>query len=137
MGGLLVFLFSTVSCTKKVIYLTPEITGYIYDKNSKKPLVNHKGYIGFTLPTDKTPKVSLSSSGKFIIYPLKKEYYLFSPNISAYKDLPLQIFIYIEGYDGEILDYSKFFLEQVPEEKIGFDSYNKIEIGKVYLDPEK
>ena len=137
MGGLLVFLFSTVSCTKKIIYLTPEITGYIYDKNSKKPLVNHKGYISFTLPTDKNPKVSLSSSGGFIIYPLKKEYYMFSPDVSAYKDFPLQMFIYIEGYDGEILDYSKFFLEQVPKEKIGFDSYNKVEVGKVYLDPEK
>lgn len=36
-----------------------------------------------------------------------------------------------------MLDYSIFFWKQVPKEKIGFDFYNKVEVGKVYLDPEK
>lgn len=94
-GGVLVFLFLTTFCTKKVIYLTPEITGYIYDINSKEPLGNNKGYISFSLPTEKTPKQSLKSSGKFVIYPLKKEYYIFRPDVSSYKDMPLQVYIYI------------------------------------------
>ncbi|MEB6480094.1 hypothetical protein [Acinetobacter vivianii] len=134
---LLIVIFSSVSCSKKTIYLTPEVTGFIYDSNSKEPLGNKKGYISFSLPTEKTPKQSLKSSGKFVIYPLKKEYYIFKPDISSYKDVPLQIYIYIDGYEGEILDYSKFFWRQVPKEKIGFYSYNKVEVGKVYLDPEK
>ncbi|MCH7394334.1 hypothetical protein MMP66_08590 [Acinetobacter dispersus] len=134
---LLIVIFSSVSCSKKTIYLTPEITGYLYDSNSKEPLGNKKGYISFSLPTEKTPKKSLKSSGEFVIYPIKKEYYIFKPDISSYKDIPLQIYIYIEGYEGGILDYSKFYWRQVPKEKIGFDSYNKVEVGKVYLDPEK
>ncbi len=116
-GGVLVFLFLTTFCTKKVIYLTPEITGYIYDINSKEPLGNNKGYISFSLPTEKTPKQSLKSSGKFVIYPLKKEYYIFRPDVSSYKDMPLQVYIYIEGCERKILDYSNFFWKQVPKKK--------------------
>ncbi|WP_155518580.1 hypothetical protein [Acinetobacter nosocomialis] len=44
--------------------------------------------------------------------------------------------ISFKNYQNKTLDYSGKFNEQVPEEKANFEHYKKIDLGKVYLDPE-
>ena len=40
------------ACTKNTLYFTPEVTGYIYDSRTHKPLSDQTGYMGFNGRTD-------------------------------------------------------------------------------------
>lgn len=41
-----------VSCTPHVIYPEPEMIGKIYDDDTKKPISNTQGYIGYYTTRD-------------------------------------------------------------------------------------
>ncbi|ARG36929.1 MULTISPECIES: hypothetical protein [Acinetobacter] len=138
----LIFFFLILSCsiasgcTKKILYLTPEATGYLYDSKTKEPLHNVNGYIGFYLPDEKSTTIKVNNDGSFTIKPLIKEYFFIEPSLEDYKNLPPLIYISFKNYQNKTLDYSEKFNEQVPEEKANFEHYKKIDLGKVYLDPE-
>ena len=122
---------------KKTIYLTPEVTGYIYDSVTKKPLSNLSGHVGFFLPDNNTPNIKLDIDGRFTIKPIIESYYFIRPNVRKYSYIPPQIYIYLPNYQGKILDYSQFSWKQIPSESRGYSHFKKINIGIIYLDPEK
>lgn len=51
--------------------------------------------------------------------------------------MPSEIYIEFDGYEGKVIDYSKFYGEQVSQDKAGFQYYKKININIVYLDREE
>ena len=63
----LIISFSLASgCTRKILYLTPEVTGYLYDSKTKEPLHNVNGYISFYLPDEKSTTIKISNTKKII-----------------------------------------------------------------------
>ena len=140
--NLLVFSFTIIilllsACTKKTLYLTPEVHGYIYNSITKKPVSNTKVIMGFNGLTDNNaPSVLLNKEGEFVIPAVTTTYYYLKPNVRKYS-APPEIYISIDYYQSKILDYSNFYGKQVPEERSGYSYFNKIDVGIIYLDPEK
>ena len=135
----LIFFFTTfiVACTKKTLYLTPEVHGYIYNSITKKPVSNTKVIMGFNGLTDNNaPSVLLNKEGEFVIPAVTTTYYYLKPNVRKYS-APPEIYISTDYYQSKILDYSNFYGKQVPEERSGYSYFNKIDVGIIYLDPEK
>ena len=131
----LIISFSLASgCTRKILYLTPEVTGYLYDSKTKEPLHNVNGYISFYLPDEKSTTIKISNDGSFTIRPLTKEYFFIEQSMDDYTNLPSLVYISFKNYKNKTIDYSEKFNEQVPEEKANFEHYKKINLGKIYLD---
>lgn len=64
---------------KKTIYLTPEVTGYIYDGVTKKPLSSQMGEIVFEgFSNDDIIGVRLNQDGSFTLPATVKSYYFFN-----------------------------------------------------------
>ncbi|MEX8154456.1 hypothetical protein [Acinetobacter baumannii] len=125
------------ACTKNTLYFTPEVTGYIYDSKTHKPLSNQTGDMGFNGRTDSNnTKINLRSDGSFTIPAVTATYYFIKPNVKQYTNFPSEIFVSFKNYQPKIIDYSEAYNQQVPEEKANFEYYKKIDLGKVYLDPE-
>ncbi|ENU23085.1 hypothetical protein F993_02233 [Acinetobacter proteolyticus] len=126
------------ACTKHTLYFTPEIVGYIYDRRTKLPLANQTGEMGFNGQTsDKDAQVKLKADGHFTIPSVRKTYYFIKPNTRKHSYFPSEIFISFKGYEFRSFDYSSAYVEQVPEGKSNFNHYKKIDLGVIYLDPEK
>lgn len=133
----LIISFSLASgCTRKILYLTPEVIGYLYDSKTKEPLHNANGYISFYLPDEKSTTIKISNDGSFTIRPLTKEYFFIEPSLDDYTNFPPLVYISFKNYHNKTIDYSEKFNEQVPEEKANFEHYKKINLGKIYLDRE-
>lgn len=123
---------------KKTIYLTPEVTGYIYDSVTKKPLSNQIMNIGFNgLSSMGNSKVKLNIDGSFTINPITKTYYFFRPSTNIYNMVPAEIFFYAPKYDPFKIDYAIFYSTQVPDESRGYSHFSKINLGIIYLEPKK
>lgn len=134
---ILLCILSISSCEKKTLYITPEISGYIYNNTTKEPLKNASGYINFFIPDKNTPQIKLNSNGSFTIPPLTDHYYFIRPNVRKYTNYDPQIYIYFKNYQGKIFDYSNFSWKQIPSESRGYSHFKKIDLGIIYLDPEK
>jgi len=138
---ILLFLFYTVivstACTKKEIYLTPEITGYLYDSSTKKPLNSKVGLIGFNglTPSD-APDVTLNSDGSFILKPITKTYYLVKPNLQKYAQMPSSIYISFNGFNAKEVDLSNEKFHKISSNNEDFRYYRKINLGIIYIDPQ-
>lgn len=135
----LVFLgLTSTACTKKILYLTPAVEGYVYENVSKKPIKEQFGVLGFNgLTGENAPKIKIEKNGHFEIAPVTKSYYFIRPNVLKYNSMPPEIYIEFDGYEGKVIDYSKFYGEQVSQDKTGFQYYKKININIVYLDREE
>jgi len=125
------------ACTKTTLYFTPEITGYLYDSKTHKPLNNESGDMGFNGRTDSdNAKVNLTSDGSFTIPAVTATYYFIKPDVKQYTNFPSEIFISFKNYQPKIIDYSEAYNQQVPEDVSSFSHYKKINLGKTYLDRE-
>ncbi len=125
------------ACTKNTLYFTPEVTGYIYDSRTHKPLSDQTGYMGFNGRTDSdNTKINLKSDGSFTIPPITATYYFIRPDVKEYTNFPSEIFISFKNYQLKIIDYSEAYSRQVSEGKSSFSHYKKIDLGKIYLDRE-
>ncbi|MCH4244818.1 MAG: hypothetical protein LKF90_11505 [Acinetobacter gerneri] len=134
----LFFSLSSIACKQKTLYFTPEATGYIYDSVTKRPLSNKIGYLGFNGSTPSSASIiKLEANGHFTIPAVTSSYYFIRPNVRQYMDAPAEIFISYDNYEKKILDYAPFIWKQVPERQSGFSYYKKINLGIIYLDPEK
>ncbi|MEN8282353.1 hypothetical protein [Acinetobacter gerneri] len=135
---ILFFSLSLIACEKKTLYFTPEATGYIYDSVTKKPINNLTANVGFDgLTAIKDSQIKLESGGKFTLLPVVKEFYIFSPNTQKYNDIPPYIYIGVQPYSPKVIDYSEFSWKQLPANLSGTYNYRKINLGIIYLDPEK
>ncbi|MEQ1066590.1 hypothetical protein ABLB96_10970 [Acinetobacter sp. XH1741] len=134
---ILLSLLALPACTKNTLYFTPEVTGYIYDSKTHKPLSNQNGDMGFNGRTDSdNAKINLKSDGSFTIPAVTATYYFIKPDVKQYTNFPSEIFISFKNYQPKIIDYSETYNQQVPEDISSFSHYKKIDLGKVYLDPE-
>ncbi|WP_407504366.1 hypothetical protein [Acinetobacter baumannii] len=125
------------ACTKNTLYFTPEVTGYIYDSKTHKPLSNQTGDMGFNGRTDSNnTKINLRSDGSFTIPTVTATYYFIKPDVKQYTNFPPEIFLSFKNYQPKIIDYSEAYNQQVPEDMSSFSHYKKIDLGKIYLDPE-
>lgn len=138
---LFIYIFLSVlalpACTKNTLYFTPEVTGYIYDSKTHKPLSNQTGDMGFNGRTDSNnAKINLKSDGSFTIPAVTATYYFIKPDVKQYTNFPSEIFVSFKNYQPKIIDYSEAYNQQVPEDMSSFSHYKKIDLGKVYLDRE-
>ncbi|CAI3142829.1 hypothetical protein MWMV18_MWMV18_01356 [Acinetobacter calcoaceticus] len=138
---LFIYIFLSVlalpACTKNTLYFTPEVTGYIYDSKTHKPLSNQTGDMGFNGRTDSNnAKINLKSDGSFTIPAVTATYYFIKPDVKQYTNFPSEIFVSFKNYHPKIIDYSEAYNQQVPEDMSSFSHYKKIDLGKVYLDRE-
>lgn len=100
------------ACTKNTLYFTPEVTGYIYDSKTLKPLSNQTGDMGFNGRTDSdNAKINLKSDGSFIISAVTSTYYFIRPDAKLYTNFPSEIFISFKNYQNKTIDYSENFNE--------------------------
>lgn len=127
----------TTACTKQTLYLTPEITGYLYDSVTQKPLSKKEGAIIFQgFDGNKSPPVALGENGSFSIPPIKRYYYFIFPDVHVYGEIEPEIYVEYQAYKAIFFDYSKFYWNQVSEDKSGYEHYKKIDVGVIYLDPK-
>lgn len=120
----------------KTIYLHPEAIGYLYDQRTGLALADQTGDLGYYIAADDRFKKTLSASGAFKLPAFEIQYKFFRPNMRKLGG-PLQIYIAFEGYEGKIFDYSEVYWQQVPDEKNSPYIFNQINVGKIYLTPEK
>ena len=129
-------LFFTIflsACTQQAIYITPEIHGYVYDSENKKPIVGGNTKIFFngffdhiyTLSNDK-------KNGEFTIPAERITYYFIRPSVKSYMGAPAELYIQNDQYQNKIIDYSKFYGAQADEEKRGF-SYLTRGLGSKHI----
>ena len=129
---LLILLISFSSCTKKTIFLTPEAIGYLYNNQTKKPIANYNGYIGYDTSRSNHNFITTDSKGKFKIPSEEINYYIIKPNLTKWNMSAAHIYIQFPGYMTKIYDYSKEVQNINSDYKLG-----KINLGVVFLDPEK
>ena len=114
------------ACTKNTLYFTPEVTGYIYDSRTHKPLSDQTGYIGFNGRTDSdNAKINLKSDSSFTIPAITATYYFIKPDVKEYTNFPSEVFISFKNYQPKIIDYSDAYSRQVSEGKSSFSHYKK------------
>ncbi|RYL25647.1 hypothetical protein [Acinetobacter piscicola] len=130
--GLIVYFFTPT----KTIYLHPEAIGTLYDQHTGRPLAYKTGDIGYYMAADHRFEKTLSAQGAFQLPAFEIHYKFFRPNMRKLEG-PLQIYIAFEGYEGKIYDYSEVYWQQVPDEKNSPYIFNKIDVGKIYLNPKK
>ncbi|WP_111858146.1 hypothetical protein, partial [Acinetobacter sp. CFCC 10889] len=131
-AGVIAYLLTPI----KTIYLHPEAVGALYDQNTGLALAHKTGDIGYYIAADDRFQKTLSAQGEFKLPAFEIHYQFFRPNIRKLEG-PLQIYIAFEGYEGKIYDYSEVYWQQVPDEKNSPHIFNKINVGKIYLTPEK
>ncbi|MBJ9958807.1 hypothetical protein [Acinetobacter courvalinii] len=124
-----------IVCTPKNYYLKPELYGQVFDIKTKNPISSRKGYIGYSLNDDTSIKTD--EHGRFKITPKAESYYFFRPNLKKMSASAPQIYVFFEDYEPRIVDYSNGkSLEDIkenPEARI----LEKIDVGIIYLEPEK
>ncbi|WP_180028922.1 hypothetical protein [Acinetobacter sp. YH16032] len=133
---LLIIFISTflVACTQKTLYLTPETTGYIYSIESKKPIANYHGYIGYDTARDSHNSITTDSKGKFKISPETLKYYLIKPSLKDWNMSAAHIYIQFPGYRTKIYDYSEKLQEQVSNSDPS--KLEQLDVGIIFLSSE-
>lgn len=123
------------SCTQKTVYFTSEFSGYIYDSKTKQPLKNKIGYIiADDIGSDFDTK--LDANGKFIIPAKTQKYYYFRPSVQRYLRGSGDLFFSFPDYQTKRVEYVEYYVAQVPEERTGFNHFNTVNMGIIYLDPK-
>ena len=132
---MIAFLLS--ACSKKIIYISPEIHGKVYDNIQKKP-IHKNSRIGFEgLMPDNAPSIMLKDDGGFVLPAVTETYFFLRPNVRKYDLILPKIYVGADNYQYKIIDYAPFYSEQVDEEKSGFSYLTKLDVGIIYLEPEK
>ncbi|MDC4442337.1 hypothetical protein OHV35_02785 [Acinetobacter baumannii] len=138
---LLLFFCMTVTltaCSQKEIYLTPEVTGYVYNNATKEPLRQQEGFIGFNgLTPNDAPELVLNKDGSFTLKPIAKKYYFFKPDMHEYSNMAALIYISFDGFKVKDIDYSEEKYKRIKADEGEFRPYKKVNLGVVYLNPEK
>lgn len=126
-----------IACTPKNYYLKPEVNGQVFDSRTKAPITNTEGYIGYDLGLDENKKIKTDHTGSFKITPKAEPYYFFRPNLKKLSLSTPQIYIFFEDYEPRIVDYSNGKSLEDIKENPGARILEKIDVGIIYLEPEK
>ena len=82
-------------------------------------------------------QVQTNEKGQFKINAVAETYYFIEPNMQEISMSAPQIYINFKGYKSEIIDYSE---HGVPEDTLpnpGAKKIEKVNVGIIYLEPEK
>ena len=132
---MIAFLLS--ACSKKIIYISPEIHGKVYDSIQKKP-IHKNSRIGFDgLTPDSAPPIMLKDDGSFVLPAVTETYFFLRPNVRKYDLILPRIYVGADNYQYKFIDYSPFYSKQLASKNRGFSYFNKIDVGIIYLEPEK
>ena len=123
-----------VGCTQKTLYLTPETTGYLYSFQSKRPIADYHGYIGYDTARDSHNSITTDSKGKFKISPDTLKYYFIKPSLKDWNMSAAHIYIQFPGYRTKIYDYSEKLQEQVSNSNPS--KLEQLDVGIIFLDSE-
>lgn len=126
-----------IACTPKNYYLKPEVNGQVFDSRTKAPITNAEGYIGYDLGLDESKKIKTDHTGSFKITPRAESYYIFAPNLKKMSNSAPQIYINFKGYLTKTYDYSNGKPLEDIKENPGARILEKIDVGIIYLEPEK
>ncbi|MEB6480096.1 hypothetical protein [Acinetobacter vivianii] len=124
-----------IACTPKNYYLKPELYGQVFDIKTKKPISSREGYIGYSLNDDTSIKTD--EHGRFKITPKAESYYFFRPNLKKMSASAPQIYVFFEDYEPRIVDYSNGKSLEDIKENPGARILEKVDVGIIYLEPEK
>ena len=124
-----------IACTPKNYYLKPEVCGQVFDIKTKNPISSREGYIGYSLNDDISIKTD--EHGRFKITPKTESYYFFRPNLKKLSLSAPQIYINFKGYLTKTYDYSNGKPLEDIKENPGARILEKIDVGIIYLEPEK
>lgn len=123
----------SVGCSEKTLYIEPEINGQLFDIKTNKPIANQKGYISFYLNDTNGNNVETKVDGSFKVEPLIEKYYYFEPNLKDLYPSTGQLYIKYHGYKLKNYEY----VQQYPNSNQDSKTYKKVNVGVIYLEPEK
>ncbi|WP_179999120.1 hypothetical protein [Acinetobacter sp. YH12239] len=123
-----------IACEKNYIYLTPNITGYLYDAETRQPIPNRKGFINFGLTSHDIEMKVTDDYGIFSARAFSLDYWLIPPSYHSYKAFSGDLYIEVSGYAPRFYDYSKFALTQ---DLGSYSRPSKLDVGRIYLTPMK
>lgn len=123
------------SCTPNIYYVKPELIGKLYDSKTKKPISRKMGFISFYL--NEEGQVQTNEKGQFKINAVARKYYFIEPNMQEISMSAPQIYINFKGYKPEIIDYSERGIPENTQPNPGAKKIEKVDIGIIYLEPEK
>lgn len=115
--------FLTASCASQSVYLSPEISGQVFDSTTGNTL-NNQGII-FTVGPQNN---STDSKGNFHLEAFQGK----MPNMTEKRMMKQTVNFNFNGYEFKTVDYSIYL-----KEPLSYDQKSEINIGKVYLDRKK
>ncbi|TCM67067.1 hypothetical protein EC844_110108 [Acinetobacter calcoaceticus] len=74
-----IFSISITSCSRKHVYLTPSIHGYLYDAVTRQPLSNQQGYIDIGMSENMQNTKITNNDGVFFVPNFTLDYFIFPP----------------------------------------------------------
>ena len=129
-----IFTIALSACSQEKIYTKPELVGELYDSKTKRPIINTEGYVDFYLGEKEGSKLKTNNEGEFYVKPRYKAYFFHAKIDESIVGAP-QIYISLKGYSFKTYDYSIKYQEQNKNtDPMGLA---KVDVGVIYLDPEK
>ncbi|RZG47302.1 hypothetical protein [Acinetobacter wuhouensis] len=126
-----------IACSEKSIYIEPEINGQLFDIKTNRPLSNQKGYVSFYLNDTSGDNIETKADGSFKVDPFIEKYYYFEPNLKELYPSTGQIYIKYNGYKLKNYEYVEKYVQQNPNSNQDNSTYKKVDVGIIYLEPEK
>ena len=125
------------SCTSHTYYTKPDLVGKIYDAETKKPLSNKKGYIAFFLSDDEDNYLVTDVNGSFKLEPISDSYYFIKPKLDRITTGSPDVYVMFDGFEPKTIDYNAVgkILDAAPNP--GAKRPEKVDVGIIYLEPEK
>lgn len=134
MNKIIIILFLLIaSCSTDTAYLMPAIKGQIFDASTNKPIIN-KGYVASILLPKGENEFKTDANGYFYIKNVTEDSLLKFNLSQKYQNIPLEFYIYIDGYENKIFNFSKF--PKNPKNG-GLYVKSEVDVGKIFLKPEK
>ena len=131
----LLFTLFLLACKPNIYYVKTELKGELYNSKTKKPISKQVGFVSFYLNED--GQVQTNQKGQFKINAVSKKYYFIKPNMQEVSMSAPQLYINFKGYKSKIIDYTENSIVTEATPNIGANTMETIDIGIIYLDPEK
>ena len=129
----IMILFSLASCTTKAVYLKPAIKGQLIDSQTGLPIKN-KGYVAAFLKENDKNSVITDNKGFFYLEATTDNRFIKTNVYQRYQNIPLEIYIYIDGYENKTFDFSKF--PKNPKDGGMYKKY-EVDVGTIKLRAKK
>lgn len=130
---LLLMILVPVSCTTETVYLKPAIKGQLIDERTGQPIRN-KGYVAAFIRENNEGAVETDNQGAFYLEATIDKRLIKTHVYQKYQNIPLEIYIYIDGYEDKIFDFGGF--PRKPKDG-GIFKKSEVDVGVIKLTPVK